>query len=214
MAQQSFRYLKKIFKRIYKPENDKKDYTIFNYLREAKNLVGTQCPVTSAETFTCLHQVDQILKVCTAATVAEVMAKIAKNRVSSKEKTNFLYANEIINSSLCHMKYVAFQYFRTGLESIPDERLRVHLRNLCALCGLCYTQECMAAGYDAGFLKRGDNSLIQEAINQLLLKIRPQAIPLVELFGLSDHILTSAVGNSYGDIYEQHLEWAQASRLN
>lgn len=97
---------------------------------------------------------------------------------------------------------------------MPDERLRVHLRNLCALIGLCFTQECMTAGYDSGFLKQGDNGLIQEAINLLLTRIRPQAVPLVELFGISDHVLMSATGNSYGDIYEQHLEWATNSRQN
>jgi hypothetical protein len=100
------------------------------------------------------------------------------------------------------MKYVVFKYFQYGLEKLPDERLKVHLRNLCALLGLCFTQECMTAGYDSGYLNQGDTGLIQEAINLLLTKIRPQAIPLVELFGISDHILTSAVGNSYGDIYE------------
>lgn len=72
----------------------------------------------------------------------------------------------------------------------------------------------MTAGYDSGWLKTGDNGLIQDAINLLLLKIRPQAIPLIELFGHSDNTLTSAIGNSYGDIYEQHLEWAMNSRLN
>ena len=60
----------------------------------------------------------------------------------------------------------------------------------------------MTAGYDTAYFKTGDNSLIQEAINILLKKIRPQAVPLVELFGISDHVLMSAVGNSYGDIYE------------
>ena len=31
---------------------------------------------------------------------------------------------------------------------------------------------------------------------------------------MSDNVLCSAVGNSYGDIYETHLEWAKDSRLN
>jgi hypothetical protein len=37
---------------------------------------------------------------------------------------------------------------------------------------------------------------------------------LVESFGFSDAFLQSAVGNSYGDIYETHLKWAKDSRLN
>ena len=56
--------------------------------------------------------------------------------------------------------------------------------------------------------------MIQKAIALLLKKIRPQAIPLIELACISDHSITSAIGNSYGDIYETFLEWSQTSRLN
>jgi hypothetical protein len=31
---------------------------------------------------------------------------------------------------------------------------------------------------------------------------------------ITDNMLMSAIGNSYGDIYETHLEWAKTSRLN
>lgn len=55
---------------------------------------------------------------------------------------------------------------------------------------------------------------IQEAIKITLLRIRPQAINLVESFPIKDEVLLSAVGNSYGDIYEKHLECAMNSRLN
>ena len=31
---------------------------------------------------------------------------------------------------------------------------------------------------------------------------------------MDDEILVSAIGNSYGDIYETHLRWAKDSKLN
>jgi hypothetical protein len=37
---------------------------------------------------------------------------------------------------------------------------------------------------------------------------------MVECFPWTDSVLMSAIGNSYGDIYTTHLEWAQTSRLN
>jgi len=52
---------------------------------------------------------------------------------------------------------------------------------------------------------------MNEAIKILLEKLRPQMIPLVEQFDMSDNFLMSAIGNSYGDIYETHLEWAKDS---
>lgn len=39
-------------------------------------------------------------------------------------------------------------------------------------------------------------------------------IPLVESgIYLPDNMLTSAIGNEWGDIYELQLEWAKGSRL-
>ena len=39
-------------------------------------------------------------------------------------------------------------------------------------------------------------------------------IPLIESWEIPDEILNSAIGNSYGDIYETQLDWARNSRLN
>lgn len=56
--------------------------------------------------------------------------------------------------------------------------------------------------------------MILESIKQVNLLIRPQALNIVESMEISDDILQSAIGNSYGDIYETHLEWAKDSKLN
>ena len=55
---------------------------------------------------------------------------------------------------------------------------------------------------------------MDEASNAMLVKIRPQAIPLAELYSLSDDLQPTAIGNQYGDIYETHVEWAKTSRMN
>ena len=39
-------------------------------------------------------------------------------------------------------------------------------------------------------------------------------IPLTESFGVTDSMIVSSIGNSYGDIYETQLEWARNSKLN
>ena len=56
--------------------------------------------------------------------------------------------------------------------------------------------------------------MVEEAVKVLLQRIRPQIIPLIETFNLPDEFLQSAIGNSYGDIYETHFEWAKDSRMN
>lgn len=56
--------------------------------------------------------------------------------------------------------------------------------------------------------------MIVEAIKLTCKNIRPVALSLSESELIPDEILQSAIGNSYGDIYETHLEWAKNSRLN
>jgi hypothetical protein len=41
-----------------------------------------------------------------------------------------------------------------------------------------------------------------KAFDNIVKKLRPQLIPLVESYDLPDFSLMSSIGNSYGDIYE------------
>ena len=78
------------------------------------------------------------------------------------------------------------------------------------LAGLHFLKQYMNVGFDAGYFRKGDDSLIEEAYKLMLTQIRPQAIPLIELFAYHypDEVTQSAIGNSYGDIYETHFKWA------
>ena len=84
------------------------------------------------------------------------------------------------------------------------------------LYGLYYFSKDLVACYESGYFNTSVDypSLILNAINKLNLAIRPQALSLVESIWVHDDDLQSAIGNSYGDIYETHLKWAKESRLN
>jgi len=89
-----------------------------------------------------------------------------------------------------------------------------HFKNYGALLGLTFLQDYKYAGYEAGYLGAGSSDLMDEAVKVLLKRIRPVAIPLVEMVEMPDDYLMSAIGNSYGDIYETHFKWAKESRFN
>jgi hypothetical protein len=103
---------------------------------------------------------------------------------------------------------------KNKIADIHCEKLRGHMFDLCTLIGLTFLQEYKVYGYESGYFKKGATELINEAIKILLERLRPQAIPLVELMSYPDSFTMSAIGNSYGDIYETHLEWAKDSRMN
>jgi len=73
------------------------------------------------------------------------------------------------------------------------------------------TSACYETGY---FVGKPYSTFIDEAIKLILKEIRPYAISLIESSGIPDQMLISAIGNSYGDIYETHLRWAKDSKLN
>jgi len=73
--------------------------------------------------------------------------------------------------------------------------------------------------YDSGYFQNAGSfppfsELMIEAIKLINIAIRPQAVNIIESLKIRDSYLQTAVGNSYGDIYETHLEWAKDSRLN
>ena len=113
-----------------------------------------------------------------------------------------------------HIKYICFRLFREALPRLEDPNLRGHFTNLCSLMGLHFIKDYVAFGYESKYLTKGASHQMNEATKILLTKLRPQLIPIVEGFGFKDSTLVSAIGNSYGDIYETHLEWAKTSRLN
>lgn len=83
------------------------------------------------------------------------------------------------------------------------------------LNGLDLLNKDSRACYECGYFgSEPYGSWILGAIKVLNAEIRPHALGLMEAFEMPDNFLMSAIGNSYGDIYETHLRWAQNSRLN
>ena len=76
---------------------------------------------------------------------------------------------------------VAFKIFKDRISRLTDPNLRAHFYNLGSLMGLCIIEENLSYGYESGYFSSGTSALISSAIKILLKKIRPQAIPLVEL---------------------------------
>lgn len=63
---------------------------------------------------------------------------ILKSDKSTKETTNHLFGNDIVNCSLIHLKYLLFMTFKRDISIVKNEKLQGHLENLCSLCGLIF----------------------------------------------------------------------------
>lgn len=57
--------------------------------------------------------------------------------------------------------------------------------------------------YETGYFSSGARDILEEGFEVLIKEMRPHMIPMIEVIGVTDFTLLSAIGNSYGDIYEQ-----------
>ena len=175
--------------------------------------------INSSDDFLNLDNLEQALRVNVSQKIKKVMMRFQKEKVSKKEFVNNICALDIVKASVENIRFVTFQIFKKKIESDSELQCPMSkkvLTDLCLLYGLNYLNNDYSSCFETGFFnnKKPFDRFIIEAIKTLLLRIRPQAIPIIESLQFPDESIMSAIGNSYGDIYETHLEWAKNSRMN
>jgi hypothetical protein len=137
---------------------------------------------------------------------------------SKKDFTNLHYGEDVTDMAVSHINYVIFNLFKERLSrgNIKCKNVEKNLNQLCILYGLSLLRKDCQGCFESGYFNAGSpySEWIIQAMKTTNLIIRPQIVNIIESFGISDMRLQSAIGNSYGDIYETHLRWAEESRLN
>ena len=154
-----------------------------------------------------LEAVEDALRVRAAyAIYTSVVQGIAKDKATVKPRTlyNEMYQQDQVTISTYHLVYYTVWSARNHLAkaNIKCPNLLKHLRSLVTLYGLNELAKDSLPLYDCGYFKQGAGIQITESIKALYSELRPQYISLVESFDIPDSVLNSAIGNSYGDIYE------------
>jgi len=103
-----------------------------------------------------------------------------------------------------HIMYVTFNIFLNHIEThgYKCPKIKENLKNLARIYALTELLQDSVPLYETGFFAMGTAQHLLEAQKQVMALVRPQIIPLVEAFGVPDSYIVSAIGNSYGDIYE------------
>lgn len=201
MLQQTAKYLMKTWKNIHRGF---KATGLFSYFNEFEALLKSKANIKSADDFLCLKQLETALSARTAFKIKTTMDKLAASKSSDNEKVNSFYAVEITQMAHSHILLVTFKIFQEYIESdkIKCPKIKENLTNLAKLLGIVELIQDSAPLYETGYFTLGTAPLLLEAAKKLMITLRPQMIPLVESWGLADSTLVSAIGNSYGDIYE------------
>jgi len=118
--------------------------------------------------------------------------------------------------TILHMRYLVFKIMKEDIEKNTPKcpKAKENLDLLLSLLGVYELDSNNSPLFECGYFKKGMGEVINDALKDIYTKLRPQMVPLIESWAKSDDTLMSAIGNSYGDIYETQFEWAKNSRLN
>ena len=83
-----------------------------------------------------------------------------------------------------------------------------------ALFALYHMERDLAEFLEHGFLTKAQATLLRKQVRELLASLRPQAVALVDAWGIDDWELNSALGKRDGNVYEALMESAQKEPLN
>mmetsp|Transcript_92980 Transcript_92980/g.128119 ORF Transcript_92980/g.128119 Transcript_92980/m.128119 type:complete len:181 (-) Transcript_92980:46-588(-) len=148
--------------------------------------------------------------------IVSCMKLMESSNAHDKVKENELFNMEIQAMTRAHFKLLCFVLFRDAYakQNFKDKNIMKHIVLLQRVFCLNEIIEDSQALYESGYFTKGQFTLAKKAFQETLVELRPMMIPLVETFSVDDNQLQSAIGNSYGDIYETQLQWARESRMN
>ena len=156
------------------------------------------------EHFMDIANVEEAMKVQVSFGLKKVFNLMSKSTATKKDMINSLFALDIVKASQDHIRFINFLLFKDSLKDLKCQQNRKNLELLCILYGLNFLNIDCTNCYISGYFPSGTSasSLILSAIKKINLALRPKVLNILEAFEVSDMFLQSAIGNSYGDIYE------------
>ena len=104
--------------------------------------------------------------------------------------------------------------FENEVNKVEDAALQAALVRLKTFYGLRNLLDLTPALIGSGFLTVDHIDLASEALEHLLLEIRPDALGLIEGFNHDDTSLNSAIGCRDGEAYKRMWDWSQLNPIN
>merc|ERR1712127_330627 len=112
------------------------------------------------------------------------------------------------------MTYLNYYVYKEVVQThkFNDARIAPILIDLVKICSLKSLLDDPGSAFDSEYFAPSAWRNMNAALDSLIMKIRPQILPLGEIKNYPDTIVNSNIGNYYGDIYEMRLEQAIDSR--
>lgn len=215
LTQQTTRYLLKAY------QQGREGKTLVGnarYLEKVDALLQKKCAVQAAEGFLDPAVLIEAYQHRASVVIHQTATLIAQevSRGKSFEAAWNCALVEISRASRAHCFLTILISFMNGVEAAKKTHPELHLvlQKLQNLFALYYIEENLGEFTEAGYFSATQVAMVRAKVRQLLEEVRPDAIPLVDAFNISDYELHSALGRYDGKVYEALFEMAQQEPLN
>jgi len=215
IAQQTTRYLLKCLQKV------QQGVTLggtVKYLNNYQQLLEQKCEVKSPSDFLDPNiqlQLFQYRCASMLARTAQGMFTDTSNGMNFEESWNN-HQIEIYKIALAHCYIVLLNNFINAVneaESVDLTLFRV-LNMLKNLFALYYVEKDLGDFNEDGFMSVSQIQMLKLQVRELLTKLRPSVVHIVDSFNWSDYQLRSALGRYDGDAYNKLFEWAKKDPSN
>ncbi|RUS16031.1 hypothetical protein BC937DRAFT_91678 [Endogone sp. FLAS-F59071] len=214
LTQQTVRYLLKTFRNLAAGKSSSQNPTVIYMTTYLQDPTAT-CPATTLADFLNLELILSAFSHRAAHLVAHLV-----DQLDRQGRTWNSMLVEVARVSRAHCQLVLVQNFFSALQSDPDLRsaerapVRRVLTILAQLFALHTMEQELAEFLVCGYISAQQTQMIKSQTLDLLAAIRPDAVALVDAFGLPDYYLNSALGKNDGKVYEAMTRMAELEPLN
>ncbi|KAI8609386.1 hypothetical protein BC830DRAFT_1070995 [Chytriomyces sp. MP71] len=143
--------------------------------------------------------------------VIELATKMAKGQTWNDSLI------EMYAISKAHCQYILLKNFVHA--AYHDKRAKANdvsgvLISLCGLFGVSTMESELSEFVEDGFVSHQQTGWLRTQIKNSLREVRPNAVALVDSWGIPDYVLNSALGRYDGKVYESMFEMALKEPLN
>lgn len=194
-------------------QKGKKVDGIFSYLNTVTEKLQ---PLNKLKSTDCLSNLDNLLNIFRYRSIEKNLALTNHfNDLVNKQKIKFevawdMVSLEALQATYAHCYYVITLNFVERIQQIQSKEIKKVLHQLCIMYSCSLFQD----NNWSDIFDKEDMRLVSKAIMEVMPLIRPNAVALVDAFGIPDGVLKSSIGRYDGNVYEALFDAAQRSTLN
>lgn len=104
--------------------------------------------------------------------------------------------NHLLALAYAHTERIVLEQFLEGIANCTDRAMADMLKQLCDLFALSRIEKDKGWFLESGYIESGKAKAIRKQVDKLCLALKPQAVHLVDVFGIPDSLLAAPIGVS------------------